>query len=59
MLRHIRVTSKHDLSERLMALISDINREPNPPHLALQKRRRSVNTHTEVDPVCETAGAAS
>ena len=28
MLRHIRVTSKHELRERLMAFISDINREP-------------------------------
>src|SRR4029077_13151426 len=27
-LRHIRVTSKHELKERLMAFISDINREP-------------------------------
>src|SRR5271166_2912049 len=27
-LRHIRVTSKHELRERLMAFISDINREP-------------------------------
>src|SRR5277367_2276229 len=28
MLRHIRVHSKHELSERLMAFIGDINREP-------------------------------
>ena len=28
MLRHIRVTSKNELRERLMAFISDINREP-------------------------------
>jgi hypothetical protein len=28
MLRHIRVYSKHELSERLMAFIGDINREP-------------------------------
>jgi len=28
MLRHIRVTSKHELKERLMAFISDINRDP-------------------------------
>src|SRR5271165_1593866 len=27
-LRHVRVTSKHELRERLMAFISDINREP-------------------------------
>jgi hypothetical protein len=27
-LRHIRVSSKHELSERLMAFIDDINREP-------------------------------
>jgi hypothetical protein len=27
-LRHIRVTSKHELRERLLAFISDINREP-------------------------------
>jgi len=27
-LRHIRVTSKHELKERLIAFISDINREP-------------------------------
>jgi transposase len=27
-LRHIRVTSKHELKQRLMAFISDINREP-------------------------------
>jgi hypothetical protein len=27
-LRHIRVTSKHELKERLMAFIGDINREP-------------------------------
>lgn len=27
-LRHIRVTSKHELTERLMAFIGDINREP-------------------------------
>ena len=28
MLRHIRVTSKHELKERLMAFIEDLNREP-------------------------------
>jgi hypothetical protein len=28
MLRHIRVSSKHELKERLMAFIDDINREP-------------------------------
>jgi len=28
MLRHIRVSSKHELGERLMAFIADINREP-------------------------------
>jgi hypothetical protein len=27
-LRHIRVSSKHELKERLMAFIDDINREP-------------------------------
>jgi transposase len=27
-LRHIRVSSKHELEERLMAFIDDINREP-------------------------------
>src|SRR5438445_673752 len=27
-MRHIRVTSKHELRERLLAFISDINREP-------------------------------
>jgi transposase len=27
-LRHIRVTSKHELKERPIAFISDINREP-------------------------------
>jgi hypothetical protein len=27
-LRHIRVASKHELRERLLAFISDINREP-------------------------------
>jgi hypothetical protein len=27
-LRHIRVSSKHELGERLMAFIADINREP-------------------------------
>ena len=28
LLRHIRVSSKHELTERLMAFIDDINREP-------------------------------
>ena len=28
LLRHIRVTSKHELKDRLMAFIDDINREP-------------------------------
>ena len=28
MLRHIRVSSKHELKERLTAFIADINREP-------------------------------
>ena len=28
MLRHIRVASKHELKERLMAFIEDLNREP-------------------------------
>ena len=28
MLRHLRVASKHELKERLMAFIEDLNREP-------------------------------
>jgi hypothetical protein len=27
-LRHIRVSSKHELKERLMAFIDDVNRQP-------------------------------
>ena len=37
-LRHIRVTSKHELKERIMAGIDDVNRHPA-PHMVLQARR--------------------
>ena len=38
-LRHIRVASKQELKDRIMAAIDDINRHPVDPHLVLQTRQ--------------------
>jgi len=37
-LRHIRVSSKHELKQRIMEFIDDLNREPGHPPLALSNR---------------------